>query len=68
VVSHFTKRKILKVTESEKNVDDNDSITYGTGIEITTSLSSRFSCRSSYSMLTSHCPSFSEGQQFTVAK
>ena len=34
-------------------------------MEMVTSESSRYCCRSSYSMLTSHLPLFSEGQQLT---
>ena len=40
--------------------------THGTGMVMTTSVSSRYSCSSSYSMLTSHLPAFSDGQQLTV--
>ena len=40
-------------------------VTHGTGIAMTTSVSSRLSCSSSYSMLTSHLPSLSDGQQLT---
>ena len=40
---------------------------YGRGMEMTTSYSVTFSFSSSYSILTSHVPSFEgEGQQFTV--
>lgn len=41
-------------------------VTYGTGMIIVTSLSSKSSFWSSYSILTSHPPDpFSEGQQLT---
>ena len=52
------------VFDYDKN-SDKTCPTYGTGIEIMTSFNSSSSCSSSYSMLTSHCPSFSEGQQLT---
>lgn len=41
-------------------------VTYGTGMLMTTSLSSRLSSCSSYSMLTSQPVLLSDGQQFTV--
>ena len=40
-------------------------VAYGTGIVMVTSFNSNSSCCNSYSILTSHCPSFSDGQQFT---
>ena len=35
-------------------------------MEMTTSLSSRYSCNNSYSTLTSQDPAFSDGQQLTI--
>lgn len=39
--------------------------TYGHGIDMITSVNSNSVCNSSYSILTSHLPPFSDGQQFT---
>ena len=41
------------------------SVTHGQGMEMMTSISSNSDCSSSYSMLTSHFPAFSDGQQLT---